>query len=60
MASKLRGETFDRLESYIIQILKKEYAGNEKKIRKIFSNLNAYFNLLKQSFGNLDEIKTAE
>jgi hypothetical protein len=29
-------------------------------MRKVFNNTEAYFNLLRQSFGDLDEIRTAE
>ena len=60
MTSKFRDETFDRFEFYIIQILKKEYAGSEKKVKKIFNNSDRYFGLLRQSFRDLDEIRTAE
>jgi hypothetical protein len=60
MASKFKNETFDRLEPYMTQILEKGYAGNEKKVRKIFNNSDTYFNLLRQSFGNPDEARTAE
>jgi hypothetical protein len=42
------------------QILNKEYAKNEDEIRKIFNNTEYYFNLLRQSFGDLDETKIAE
>jgi hypothetical protein len=60
MALRFRGETFDRLESYIIQILKKGYLESEEKVRKVFNNSDTYFNLLRQSFGNLNEARTAE
>jgi hypothetical protein len=60
MISRLRGEAFDRLESYIIQILKKGYLGSEKKVRKIFNNSDTYFNLLRQFFGDLDEARTVK
>jgi hypothetical protein len=60
MTFKLREETFARLKFYIIQILEKGYVNYEKKIKKIFNNINLYFNLLRQSFGDLDEAKTAE
>jgi hypothetical protein len=58
--SRFRSEAFDRLEPYIIQILKKKYAGNEDEIKKIFNNSDHYFYLLRQFFGDLDEIKIAE
>jgi hypothetical protein len=60
MASRFKDEAFDRLESYIIQILEKGYAGSEKKIKKVFNNSDIYFNLLRQSFGDLDETQTAK
>jgi hypothetical protein len=60
MIFRLRSEVFDRLEPYITQILKKGYAGSEKKIKKIFNNSDTYFNLLRQSFEDLDEARTAE
>jgi hypothetical protein len=60
MTFRLRKEIFARLKSYIIQILEKRYANSEKKIKRIFNNINLYFNLLRQSFGDLDEARTAE
>jgi hypothetical protein len=33
---------------------------SDEEMRKIFSNINLYFNLLRQSFGDLDEAKTVE
>jgi hypothetical protein len=33
---------------------------SDEKVRKIFNNVNLYFNLLRQSFSDLDEIRTAE
>jgi hypothetical protein len=47
MTSKLKRETFARLKSYIIQILEKGYANSEKKIKRIFNNINLYFNFLR-------------
>jgi hypothetical protein len=47
MVLRLRGEAFDRLESYIIQILEKGYSGSEKEVRKVFNNSDTYFNLLR-------------
>jgi hypothetical protein len=58
--SRLKSEAFDRLESYITQILKKGYIKNEEKVKKVFNNSDTYFNLLRQSFKNLDEARTAE
>jgi len=60
MTSRLRGEAFDRLEPYITQILEKGYAGSEDEVRKVFNNSDHYFHLLRQSFGDLDEARTAE
>jgi hypothetical protein len=57
---RLKSETFDRLEPYITQILKKGYAGSENEIRKVFNNSDYYFYLLRQSFEDLDEAKTAK
>jgi Zn-dependent M32 family carboxypeptidase len=60
ITSRLREEAFARLKPYITQILEKEYANSEKKVKKIFNNINLYFNLLRQSFGDLDKTRTAE
>jgi hypothetical protein len=60
MTSRLKKEAFARLKPYIIQILEKGYANNEKEIKKIFNNIDLYFNLLRQSFGDLDKVRTAE
>jgi hypothetical protein len=60
MTFRLKKKTFARLEPYIIQILKKGYVNCDEKIKKIFNNIDFYFNLLRQSFGDLDEAKIAE
>jgi hypothetical protein len=60
MTSRLKEKAFARLESYMTQILEKEYINCEKEIRRIFNNINLYFNLLRQSFGDLDEARTTE
>jgi hypothetical protein len=60
MTSRLREETFTRLKPYMTQILEKDYVNCDEKIRKVFNNVNLYFNLLRQSFGDLDETRTAE
>jgi hypothetical protein len=60
MTSRLRSETFDCLEPYITQILEKRYAGSENEVRKVLNNSDHYFYLLRQSFGDLDEIRTAK
>jgi hypothetical protein len=33
---------------------------SDEKVKKIFNNVNLYFNLLRQFFGDLDEARTAE
>jgi hypothetical protein len=33
---------------------------SDEEIKKIFNNIDLYFNLLRQSFGDLDEAKIAE
>jgi hypothetical protein len=60
MTFRLRGEAFARLEPYITQILEKGYANSEEKVKRIFNNIDFYFNLLRQSFGDLDEARTVE
>jgi hypothetical protein len=60
MTSRLRKKAFARLEPYITQILKREYVNYDEKIRRIFNNIDFYFNLLRQSFGDLDEARIAE
>jgi hypothetical protein len=60
MTSRLKKKTFTRLKPYITQILKKGYVNCDEKIKKIFNNIDLYFNLLRQSFGDLDEIRTAK
>jgi hypothetical protein len=60
MTFRLREKTFTRLESYITQILEKGYVTSDEEIKKNFNNINLYFNLLRQSFGDLDEARTAE
>jgi hypothetical protein len=60
MIFRLREEAFTRLKPYITQVLKKGYVNCDEKIKKIFNNINLYFNFLRQSFGDLDEAKTAE
>jgi hypothetical protein len=60
MTFRLKEETFTRLKPYMTQILKREYVNCDEKIKKIFNNINLYFNLLRQSFSDLDETKTTE
>jgi hypothetical protein len=60
MTSRLKKKAFVRLKPYMTQILKRGYVNCEKKIKKIFNNIDLYFNLLRQSFGDLDEARTAE
>jgi hypothetical protein len=33
---------------------------SDEKVRKIFNNIDLYFNFLRQFFGDLDEARTAE
>lgn len=47
MTFRLRKKAFARLEPYIIQILEKGYANSEEEVRKIFNNIDLYFNLLR-------------
>jgi hypothetical protein len=58
--SRLRGKALARFESYITQIIAKGYAGCEPEVQRIFNNMDLYFDLLRQSFGDLDEARTAE
>jgi hypothetical protein len=60
MTSRLREKAFARLEPYIIQILEKRYVNSEKEIKNFFNNIDLYFGLLRQSFGDLNEARTAE
>jgi hypothetical protein len=58
--SRLRGKTFSRFEPYIAQIIAKGYGNCEMKVQRIFNSMDLYFDLLRQSFGDLDEARTAE
>jgi hypothetical protein len=60
ITSRLREKAFTCLKPYISQILKKEYANSEKEVKKMFNNQATYFDLLRQSFNDLDEARTAE
>jgi hypothetical protein len=60
LSLKFREKAFARLEPYIAQILNKGYAGSENEIKKMFNNTEYYFNLLRQFFGDLDEVKIVE
>jgi hypothetical protein len=60
MTSRLKKKAFARLEPYIIQILKRGYVNCDEEIKRIFNNIDLYFNFLRQSFGDLDEARTAE
>jgi hypothetical protein len=33
---------------------------SDEKVKKIFNNIDLYFNLLRQSFGDLDEARTTK
>jgi hypothetical protein len=60
MMLRIREKAFARLELYITYILEKGYAGSENEIRRIFNSSDVYFNFLRQSFGDLDEARTAK
>jgi hypothetical protein len=38
----------------------KKYANSEEEVKRIFNNQTAYFDLLRQSFDDLNETRTAE
>jgi hypothetical protein len=57
---RFRGDAFNRLESYIIYYLDKEWARSEDLIKNIFGSIINYIKLLNQSFGDLDAVRTAE
>jgi hypothetical protein len=60
-ASYLRGEAFARFEPYIAHYLKKgNVADCDLIMIKVVNTIGHYIHLLSQSFGDLDETKTAE
>jgi hypothetical protein len=60
MTSKLKKKAFARLKPYITQILEKGYMNCDEKVKRIFNNIDLYFNFLRQFFGDLDEVKTVK
>ena len=60
-ASYLKEEVFARFKSYIVHYLKKGNVTDcDLIIVKIVNTIGYYIHLFSQSFGDLDEIKTAE
>jgi hypothetical protein len=60
-ASYLREETFAKFEPYIAYYLKKgSVADCDLMIIKIVNTIGHYIHLFSQSFGDLNEIKTAK
>jgi hypothetical protein len=60
-ASYLKGEAFARFEPYIAYYLKKgSVADCDPIVAKVVDTIGHYIHLFLQSFGDLDEIKTAE
>jgi hypothetical protein len=60
-ASYLRGEAFARFEPYIAHYLEKgSVADCDPMVAKVVDTIGHYIHLLSQSFGDLDETRTAE
>jgi hypothetical protein len=60
-ASYLRKKAFTRFEPYIAHYLKKRsIADCDLIVTKIVNTIGHYIHLLSQSFGDLNEIKTAK
>jgi hypothetical protein len=60
-ASYLREKTFARFKPYIAYYLEKGNVANcDPIMAKIVNTIGHYIYLFSQSFGDLDEIKTAE
>jgi hypothetical protein len=60
-ASYLKSEVFIRFEPYITHYLEKEtVALCDKIVADVINTVGNYLNLLAQSFGDLDEVRTAE
>jgi hypothetical protein len=60
-ASYLRKDAYVRFEPYLEHYLeKRSYSQCKKPVRTIMAGLNNYLKLFKQSYGNLNEIRTAE
>ena len=59
--SYLRGDAYARFEPYLEHYLEKGSCPQyEEPVRTIMAGLNNYLGLLKQFYGNLNEIRTAE
>ena len=59
--SYLRGDAYARFEPYLEHYLEKRSCSQCKKpVRTIMAGLNNYLELLKQSYGDLNETRTAE
>jgi hypothetical protein len=60
-ASYLKGKTFARFKPYIAHYLKKgSITDYDLIIAKVVNTIGHYIYLFLQSFGDLDEIRTAE
>src|SRR5450755_1345748 len=60
-ASYLRGDAYARFEPYLEHYLEKGSCPQcEEPVRTIMAGMNNYLGLLKQSYGNLNETRTAE
>jgi hypothetical protein len=60
-ASYLQGNAYRSFEPYLTQYLNKGTAVEcDEPVRNVFNNLPSYFKLLGQSYGDLDETRTAE
>jgi hypothetical protein len=60
-ASYLKGEVFTRFKPYIAYYLKKgSVADCDLIVAKVVDTIGHYIHLLLQSFGDLDETRTAE
>src|SRR5450755_1774576 len=60
-ASYLRGDAYARFEPYLEHYLEKGSCPQcEEPVRTIMAGLNNYLGLLKQSYGDLNETRTAE
>jgi hypothetical protein len=60
-ASYLQGNAYRSFEPYLTQYLNKGTAVEcDEPVRNVFNSLPAYFKLMGQSYGDLDETRTAE
>ena len=59
-ASFLRGEAYTRFEPYLTSYLTTGWHSLSSVARHPFESLDNYFDMLKQSYGDLDEVRTAE